>query len=121
MGVLPLEFLPGQTAQTLALTGHETYAVHGLSGLATGEVPQTLDVTADGITFQVRPRLDTTRELDFYRHGGSMRFVLRQMLETTAPRRRVDSDVRPICRDTLLLLLEAVRSDVAWQVRDAVC
>jgi aconitate hydratase len=78
-----LQFLPGQNAETLGLTGHETYTVTGLDPLDTGQVPTTLDVTADDLTFQVRPRLDTTRELDYYRHGGIMQFVLRQMLPPT--------------------------------------
>jgi aconitate hydratase len=80
MGVLPLQFLPGQNTETLGLTGHEVYAVTGLDKLANGHVPAALDVTADDLTFQVRPRLDTARERDYYRHGGIMQFVLRQLL-----------------------------------------
>jgi aconitate hydratase len=87
MGVLPLQFLPGQNAETLGLTGHETYAVTGLDQLDSGHVPPTVDITADDLTFQVRPRLDTTRELDYYRHGGIMQFVLRQMLRPTSLQR----------------------------------
>jgi aconitate hydratase len=77
MGVLPLQFLPGQGPDELGLTGHETITVTGLTG---PDIPPTLTVTADATTFEVRPRLDTPREADYYRHGGIMPYVLRHLL-----------------------------------------
>ncbi|MEV0621336.1 aconitate hydratase AcnA [Nonomuraea sp. NPDC050404] len=77
MGVLPLQFLPGQGPGELGLTGHETMAVTGLGG---PDLPQEVTVTADGITFRARVRLDTPREADYYRHGGIMPYVLRHLI-----------------------------------------
>jgi aconitate hydratase len=77
MGVLPLQVLPGQGPDELGLTGHETITVTGLTG---PDIPPTLTVTADATTFEVRPRLDTPREADYYRHGGIMPYVLRHLL-----------------------------------------
>jgi aconitate hydratase len=77
MGILPLQFLPGQGPDELGLTGHETITVTGLTG---PDIPPTLTVTADATTFEVRPRLDTPREADYYRHGGIMPYVLRHLL-----------------------------------------
>ncbi|MFB9662790.1 aconitate hydratase AcnA [Glycomyces mayteni] len=70
MGVLPLQFLPGESAETLGLTGFETYTVTGI-----GETTAT--VRADGREFRVTVRLDTPREVAYHRHGGIMPYVLR--------------------------------------------
>lgn len=83
MGVLPLEFEPGVTWQSLGLTGVETFDVPGLDD--TLKPRQTLEVTAttaDGQTqqFTMRVRIDTPVELDYYRHGGILQFVLRKLL-----------------------------------------
>ncbi|MET7329805.1 aconitate hydratase AcnA [Nonomuraea sp. NPDC005650] len=80
MGVLPLQFLPGQGPDELGLTGREVIGVTGLTALDGPDLPQALTVTADAITFQVRLRLDTPREVDYYRHGGIMPYVLRDLL-----------------------------------------
>ena len=83
MGVLPLQFQPGQSAASLGLTGHEVIEITGVaSGLAPGAL---LDVRAerpDGTTlvFPVRARVDTPIEMDYYRHGGLLPFVLRRIL-----------------------------------------
>ncbi|GBD32765.1 MAG: aconitate hydratase [Gemmatimonadales bacterium] len=83
MGVLPLEFVEGQSAESLGLTGRETYRI---TGIASGLKPRaTLKVEAQGdggraIEFQVRVRLDTPIELEYYRHGGILQYVLRQLL-----------------------------------------
>ena len=81
MGVLPLQFLPGQSADTLGLTGEETFAVHGLETLSEGGLPETVQVLADDKRFMVKVRLDTRRDVDYYRHGGIMNYVLRSMLD----------------------------------------
>ena len=82
MGILPLQFKPGENVASLALTGFETYAITGVAnGLS---VRKELDVKAtsdDGqvTTFQVICRIDTPAELDYYHHGGILEFVLRQL------------------------------------------
>jgi aconitate hydratase len=79
MGILPLQFAPGQTAASLGLTGKERFDV---TGLAT--TPKELTVTAtsdDGkvTTFKVLVRIDTPQEHQYYRHGGILEYVLRQL------------------------------------------
>jgi aconitate hydratase len=81
MGVLPLQFLEGEDAGTLGLTGHEVFEVRGLAAaVAAAGGPATVTVSADGRAFRARVRLDTAREAQHYRHGGIMRFVLREVL-----------------------------------------
>jgi aconitate hydratase len=82
MGVLPLQFQPGQTAETLGLTGEETFEIRGLAEAVAAPGLATVTVVADGRSFDAVARLDTAREADYYRHGGIMRFVLRQLLAT---------------------------------------
>jgi len=77
MGVLPLEFMPGETRETLGLTGHETYEITGLGAL---KPRQELTIKADGKPVTVRVRVDTPEELTYLRHGGILQYVLRQML-----------------------------------------
>ncbi len=83
MGVLPLQFLPSQTATSLELSGEEQFEIHGIANDLT--LSKALDVTAttqtgERINFQVICRIDTLVELDYYRHGGILPFVLRQLL-----------------------------------------
>jgi len=83
MGVLPLEFLPGETAETHGLDGTETYTVKGIaSGLKPGATVDVAVTKADGAAygFKARVRIDTQVEMDYYRHGGILPFVLRQLL-----------------------------------------
>ncbi|WP_103964906.1 aconitate hydratase AcnA [Nonomuraea solani] len=80
MGILPLQFLPGEGAAELGLSGRETITVHGLAALGDGHVPPAVTVTAGGVTFEARVRLDTAREAGYYRHGGIMPYVLRDLL-----------------------------------------
>lgn len=80
MGVLPLQFIEGQSAATLGLKGDETFAISGIAALNTGGVPKEVTVTAGAITFKAKVRIDTPGEADYYRHGGIMQFVLRQLL-----------------------------------------
>jgi aconitate hydratase len=80
MGILPLQFLPGESARSHGLTGHETFAIHGLEGLDVGRAPQVVDVQANDTSFDMRVRLDTEREAAYYRHGGITPYVVRKLL-----------------------------------------
>src|SRR6201994_3724697 len=82
MGVLPLEFLPGQSVESLGLTGHETFEITGVEELNSGTVPSQVTVTADGQEFKARLRIDTPGEADYYRHGGILQYVLRSLRGT---------------------------------------
>ena len=84
MGVLPLQFPAGESAATLGLTGTETFAVEGVTALNNGTTPKTLKVTAtaeDGSSksFDAVLRIDTPGEADYYRNGGILQYVLRQI------------------------------------------
>ena len=83
MGVLPLQYTEGQTAESLGLTGHEVFAVTGIGSLNEGVSPKTVAVTAtDGdrtVEFEARLRIDTPMEAQYYRHGGILPYMLRQM------------------------------------------
>jgi aconitate hydratase len=77
MGVLPLEFLPGQSRESLGLTGEEVF---GITGIGAGLSPRKrLKVTAGDKTFEVLARLDTQQEVEYYLHGGILPYVLRQL------------------------------------------
>ena len=81
MGLLPLQFLNGDSVASLGLTGEELIAIDGVAGaLAAGERPQVATVTAGACRFQVRVRIDTPMEVEYYRHGGILQYVLRQLL-----------------------------------------
>lgn len=81
MGVLPLQFPEGQTAESLGLTGEETFAVSGVTGLNDGTTPRTVKVTTDsGVEFDAVVRIDTPGEADYYRNGGIMQYVLRSLI-----------------------------------------
>jgi aconitate hydratase len=84
MGVVPLQFYKGDSAQGLGLTGHERFSISGLEVVNRGELPKELTVTAtdddDSVTeFRVIVRIDTPMEAEYYRHGGILQYVLRQM------------------------------------------
>jgi aconitate hydratase len=84
MGVVPLQFYKGDSAEGLGLTGHERFSIGGLDVLNKGELPKELSVTAtaddDSVTeFRVVVRIDTPMEAEYYRHGGILQYVLRQM------------------------------------------
>jgi aconitate hydratase len=80
MGVLPLQFLPEESAASLGLTGSETYAVEGLAGGIAKEVTVRV-VASDGgeRTFKAKVRIDTPNEVDYFRHGGILQYVLRRL------------------------------------------
>ncbi|HRC83974.1 MAG TPA: aconitate hydratase AcnA, partial [Thermoanaerobaculia bacterium] len=86
MGVLPLEFEPGQTAESLKLTGREVFSVRGIvrgveTGFAAGRSVTVVATREDGseVEFSARVRLDTPQEMEYYRHGGILQYVLRQL------------------------------------------
>ncbi|MFG1924093.1 aconitate hydratase [Cryptosporangium sp. NPDC048952] len=81
MGVLPLQFPAGESAESLGLTGEETFSVSGVTALNDGGTPRTVKVTTDtGVEFDAVVRIDTPGEADYYRHGGIMQYVLRSLL-----------------------------------------
>jgi aconitate hydratase len=80
MGVLPLEFPDGKSADAFGLTGHETVTITGVTELNEGRTPRTVHVRADEIEFDALLRIDTPGEADYYRHGGIMQYVLRALL-----------------------------------------
>jgi len=80
MGVLPLQYLPGESAASLGLTGHEVFDVLGIEALNAGPVPRQVSVLADGKHFRAAVRIDTPGEAEYYRHGGIMQYVLRSLL-----------------------------------------
>jgi len=83
MGVLPLQYPAGQNAQSLGLTGTETFTITGITELNGGTTPRTVKVTTDtGVEFDAVVRIDTPGEADYYRHGGILQYVLRKMLES---------------------------------------
>lgn len=88
MGIAPLEFLPGESVQSLGLTGFEVFEITGLAeGVETGTAQgREVDVRATADTgkvtpFKARLRLDTPQEVQYYRHGGILHYVLRQLLK----------------------------------------
>ncbi len=80
MGVLPLQFPEGQNAESLGLTGTETFEITGVTALNDGDSPRTVKVEADDKEFDAVLRIDTPGEADYYRHGGILQYVLRKML-----------------------------------------
>ncbi|MER8043728.1 aconitate hydratase AcnA [Streptomyces sp. NPDC094032] len=81
MGVLPLQFPAGQTADSLGLTGEETFSIAGITELNEGTTPSTVKVTTDtGVEFDAVVRIDTPGEADYYRNGGIMQYVLRNLI-----------------------------------------
>jgi aconitate hydratase len=79
MGIAPLQFMPGENAESLGLTGREEFSITGLEGGDADEVT----VRADGKEFRARLRLDTPREREYFRHGGILQYVLRRLLSTS--------------------------------------
>ena len=79
MGVLPLQFKPGESAASLGLTGEETFDIRGIEAMNNSDVPNEVTVSADGKEFRAVVRIDTPGEADYYRHGGIMQYVLRSL------------------------------------------
>ena len=80
MGVLPLQFLDGQDANSLGLSGEEVFSISGVTALNEGRIPSIVKVTAADKSFEAKVRIDTPGEADYYRHGGIMQYVLRSLL-----------------------------------------
>ncbi len=87
MGVVPLEFLSGESAESLGLTGEERYDIVGLPAMLAGNFATGRDLTVkvtpkEGAPreFRARVRIDTPQEILYYQHGGILQFVLRQLL-----------------------------------------
>jgi aconitate hydratase len=76
MGVLPLQFMDGETPSTLGLTGREEFSISGIENAEASEVT----VRADGREFRARVRLDTPQEREYLRHGGILQYVIRRLL-----------------------------------------
>jgi aconitate hydratase len=84
MGVLPLQFLAAESAEALGMHGTETYDIEGISdGLEPGGLVRVTARSSDGreVAFEATVRLDTAMEVEYYRNGGILQTVLRQMLD----------------------------------------
>jgi aconitate hydratase len=77
MGVLPLQFPEGESADSLGLTGEDEISITGLRGGEAREVT----VRSGDVEFQARVRIDTPKEVEYFKHGGILPFVLRQLLD----------------------------------------
>jgi aconitate hydratase len=87
MGVLPLQFADGDTADSLGLTGTEIYSITGLAergatdALPTELTVRAVDAAGAGVECRSRVRIETPKEADYYRHGGILQYVLRQLAQ----------------------------------------
>ncbi len=81
MGVIPLQFPEGKTAESLGLTGEETFSISGITALNDGTTPKTVKVSAGDVEFDAVVRIDTPGEANYYRNGGIMQYVLRNLLK----------------------------------------
>ncbi|WP_182526469.1 aconitate hydratase [Nocardioides dongkuii] len=79
MGVIPLQFPEGETAESLGLTGEEEFSISGITELNEGRTPRTVKVTAGDVEFDAVVRIDTPGEANYYRNGGIMQYVLRNL------------------------------------------
>jgi aconitate hydratase len=82
MGVLPLQYPEGASAESLGLTGEETFSITGVTGLNDGGIPETLHVVAGDVEFDAKLRIDTPGEADYYRNGGILQYVLRSLIRS---------------------------------------
>ena len=87
MGVLPLQYPAGETADSLGLDGTETFAISGITELNEGRTPRTVKVVAtkdgaDPVEFDAVLRIDTPGEADYYRAGGILQYVLRSLVDS---------------------------------------
>lgn len=81
MGVIPLQYPEGQSAESLGLTGEEAFSIAGITELNDGTTPRTVKVTTDtGVEFDAVVRIDTPGEADYYRNGGILQYVLRSLI-----------------------------------------
>jgi aconitate hydratase len=81
MGVLPLQYPEGESAESLGISGEEEFTITGLAEpMNAGELPRTVTVRADDTEFEARVRIDTPKEAEYFRHGGILQYVLRSLL-----------------------------------------
>jgi aconitate hydratase len=81
MGVLPLQYPEGENAESLGLTGEETFSITGVTAMNDGDTPRTVSVKAADVEFDAVVRIDTPGEASYYRNGGIMQYVLRSLLK----------------------------------------
>lgn len=79
MGVIPLQYPEGQSAESLGLTGEEMFSITGITALNDGTIPKTVKVRAGDVEFDADVRIDTPGEANYYRNGGIMQYVLRNL------------------------------------------
>ena len=90
MGVVPLTYLDSQSAESLGLSGNESFSIKGLEGIEStmaGGIEVTIVASkddAEDITFSALARLDTPKEIEYYQHGGILQYVLRKMVKSTS-------------------------------------
>jgi aconitate hydratase len=81
MGVVPLQYPDGESAESLGLTGEEEFSITGLAEpLNEGDLPRTVNVKAGDVEFEARVRIDTPKEAEYFRHGGILQYVLRSLM-----------------------------------------
>jgi len=85
MGVLPLQFRDGESADSLGLTGEETFSITRIDAFNEGSIPSMVHVDAGEVVFDAVVRVDTPAEAAYYRHGGILPYVLRQLLDDGRP------------------------------------
>jgi aconitate hydratase len=92
MGVLPLQFMEGESATSLGLSGYETFAISGLAKVIDGDFSPGARLSVSAKTkdgkekkFEVLLRIDTPNEVQYYRHGGILQYVLRRLVAPAAP------------------------------------
>jgi len=84
MGILPLQFMAGENRESLGITGFETFDIEGIAEeMAPGKIVQVRGQRDDGsqVSFKAKVRIDTPIEVEYYRHGGVLQYVLRQILK----------------------------------------
>ena len=87
MGVIPLQYPAGESADSLGLDGTETISISGITALNEGRTPKTVKVSAvrdgaDPVEFDAVVRIDTPGEADYYRNGGILQYVLRSLVNS---------------------------------------
>jgi aconitate hydratase len=81
MGVLPLQYPEGESAESLGISGEEEFTITGLAEpMNAGDLPRTVSVRAGDVEFEARVRIDTPKEAEYFRHGGILQYVLRSLL-----------------------------------------
>jgi aconitate hydratase len=86
MGVLPLQFAEGESAESLGLDGRESFTIRGIAGARPGGTLPVVARRASGeeVRFEATVRLDSETDVDYYRHGGILQMVLRQLMAPPA-------------------------------------